>query len=323
MTILQRSIIAILILLPLVAGGYLLVSGSSETTETLETEQPSKINEITNVKADPHSSKTQMQMLIAKLEQKMATNELNLEDTMLLGRSYMMNGDFAKAVTALDKANNLEANSLDILIPLADSIAQSQKGQYTGRSYEVLQQAKGIDPKNPMVLWLLARGEYQLGNKEQSVTYLTQLYNMLEPGSKNQQNVGMQLAQMGHAPEGFKPPTAEQPSASAGVAIKVTLEISPEMKEKLKGTTAFIYAKSQTGMPMPIAAKKMPSEELTTTITITQADELLPNRKLIDIAKIKVGIKISDNASVDSGNTLFRTEQNLPDSKAVNLVVKF
>ena len=322
MTALQRSMIAILILLPLIAGGYLLTSDSSESTKVVETKAPAKINEITSVKPDPHSPQTQMQMLVAKLEQKLAKNELSLEDSLLLGRSYMMSGDFPKAVIALDKVNAMEPNNIDVLIPLADSIAQTQKAQYTGRAYEVLQQVRELDPKNPMMLWLLGRGEVQSGNPDQAVIYLTQLYNMLEPGSKNQQNVGMQLSKMGKAPEGFKTPEITKAEASV-FSIQVTLEISPEMKEKLKGTTAFIYAKSQTGMPMPIAAKKMPSEELTSIITITEADELMPNRKLIDIDKIKVGIKISDQKMVDQGGTVFRTEQNLPDSKSVNLVVQF
>jgi len=74
---------------------------------------------------------------------------------------------------------------------------------------------------------------------------------------------------------------------------------------------------------MPIAAKKFPGEQLTSSITITEADELMPNRKLKDIAQINVGIKISKQSDVDNKAELFRAEQALPDSRKVNLVVQF
>ena len=324
MTKLQRSIISIIVLLPVIAITYLLTNGASEESVVVETpEQPGKINEMTSVKSDPHSPKTQMQMLIAKLEQQMANNELTIEDTMLLGRSYMMNRDYPKAVTTLEKANQMEPNSLDVLIPLADAIAITQKGQYTGRSYELLQQAISLDPKNPMVLWLLGRGETQLGNNDQAGEYWTQLYNMLKPGSENQIKVGQQLATIGKAPAGMQATTHSTSEAAASQKIIINLSIPADVKAKLKGTTAFIYAKSQSGMPMPIAAKRMPGEQLTAQVIITEADELMPARKLKDIAQIKVGIKISDASNVDQGETLFRTEQALPSSKTVNLEVKF
>ena len=322
MTTLQRSIIAIIILLPITAGIYLLTTDSSETTKVVEAKEPAKINEISSVnKKDPHSPKTQMQMLIAKLEQQMANGELSLEDTMLLGRSYMMNSDYPKAISTLEKANQMQPNSLDILIPLADAVAQTQQGQYTGRSYDVLQQAKAIDPNNPMMLWLLGRGEVQSGNPDQAAEYWTQLYNMLEPGSKNQQNVAIQLTKLGKAPANMQSPAVET-EVPAKKEITINLSFSDAVQKKLAGTTVFIYAKSQTGMPMPIAAKKMPGEALTKTVTITEADELMPARKLKDIEQIKVGIKISDQTMVDQGGTIFRTEQNLTDSMTVNFEIK-
>ncbi|GEM_PF-4240417 len=334
MTLIQRIIIAVLLLIPLFAIGFFLAQGDEEPfiTESA-TNQQSGLPPVSSTDTMPPNHpdpQIQVRTMIKELEQKISQNQHEFKDLLLLGRAYVMVKDYTNAVATYEKALAIEPNSIDVLLPLADVLAVVDNGKLTGRSYELLEQVLKIDPNVPMALWLMGNAEMQLQRPDDAAKYWTQLYYIFPEGSENRMKVGQQLEAIGKAPadsafQPFQPPAAKQAtSANTDQAIHITLDIAPETQAKLKGTTVFIYAKSQSGMPMPIAAKKLPGDQLTSSVTITEADELMPERrKLKDIAQITVGIKISTQSDVDNKAELFRVEQSLPDSREVNLVVKF
>ncbi|MCF6254293.1 MAG: hypothetical protein L3J38_06040 [Thiomicrorhabdus sp.] len=335
MTLIQRIILAVLFIIPLFAIGFFLMQGDEEPflveQTTNQTSNSGGLPVVSNTDTMPPNHpdpQAQVRAMISELEQKIAQNQHEFKDILLLGRAYTMVKDYTNAAKTYEKALAIEPNSIDVLLPLADVLAVEDGGKLTGRSYELLEQVLTIDPNVPMALWLMGNAEMQLQRTDEAAKYWTQLYYIFPEGSENRMQVGQQLEAIGKAPaeaafQPFQPPAVKQAQAT-DQAIHITLDISPETKEKLKGTTVFIYAKSQTGMPMPIAAKKFPGEQLTNSVTITEADELMPDRrKLKDIAQIKIGIKISTQSDVDNKAELFRVEQPLPESRKVNLVVKF
>ena len=334
MTLIQRIILAVLLMIPLFAIGFFIAQGDEEPfiVETPSNQQAGlpKVSNTDTMPPNHPDPQIQVRAMIKELEQKIAQNLHEFKDLLLLGRAYVMVKDYTSAATTYEKALAIEPNSIDALLPLADVLAVEDGGKLTGRSYDLLEQVLKIDPNVPMALWLMGNAEMQLQRPDDAAKYWTQLYYIFPEGSENRMQVAQQLEAIGKAPpesafQPFQPPAAKQASSSnTDQDISITLEIAPETQAKLKGTTVFIYAKSQTGMPMPIAAKKFPGDQLTSSITITEADELMPERrKLKDVAQIKVGIKISTQSDVDNKAELFRAEQSLPDSRKVNLVVKF
>ncbi|VAW48812.1 hypothetical protein MNBD_GAMMA04-1643 [hydrothermal vent metagenome] len=333
MTLIQRIILAVLFIIPIIAIGFFIAQGDEEpfivetpTSQAGSTTGLPPVSSTDGIPPNHPDPQVQVRAMIKELEQKIAQNQHEFKDFLLLGRAYVMVKDYTSAAGAYEKALAIEPNSIDVLLPLADVLAVVDNGKLTGRSYELLEQVLKMDPNVPMALWLMGNAEMQLQRPDEAAKYWTTLYYIFPEGSDNRMKVGQQLESIGKAPKEAtmaKSTKAEQPASATDQAIHITLDISPEAQAKLKGTTIFIYAKSQTGMPMPIAAKKFPGEQLTNSITITEADELMPNRKLKDIAQIKVGIKISKQSDVDNKAELFRTEQVLPDSRKVNLVVQF
>ncbi len=331
MTLIQRIILAILFIIPVFAIGFFLTQGDEEPFVVEQSSAQTNLPAVSNTDTMPPNHpdpQAQVRAMISELEQKVAQNQHEFKDLLLLARAYMMVKDYPNAAAIYERALVIEPNSIDILLPLADVLAVIDQGKLTGRSYDLLEKVLAIDPNVPMALWLMGNAEMQLEQSEKAAKYWTTLYYIFPEGSENRMKVGQQLDAIGKLPKSSAAPAQNStsktaPAQASDQAIHITLDIAPEAQAKLKGTTVFIYAKSQTGMPMPIAAKKFPGEQLTSSITITEADELMPNRKLKDIAQIKVGIKISKQSNVDNKAELFRVEQALPDSRKVNLVVKF
>lgn len=341
MTLIQRIILGTLFIIPIFAMGFFIAQGDEEpfVTETENAYPTAQQNlpKVANTDTLPPNHpdpQAQVQAMITELEAKIDQNQHEFKDLLLLARAYTMVQDYQGAVSAFEKALLVEPNSIDVLLPLADVLAVVQGGKLTGRPYELLQQVLKMDPNVPMALWLIGNAEMQLDNKDKAAEYWTRLYYLFPEGSENQTKVGEQLESIGKRPA--KTASATTPQASNTVAsnattnsapsnqpILITLDITPEIKEKLKGTTVFIYAKSQTGMPMPIAAKKIPGEQLTSAITLTEADQLRPDRALKDVAKIKIGIKISHQKNVDDKTEIFRAEENLSDSRKINFKIQF
>ena len=331
MTLIQRIILATLFIIPVFAIGFFLTQGDEEPFVVEQPAGQTNLPAVSNTDTLPPNHpdpQAQVHAMITELEQKIAQNQHEFKDILLLARAYMMTKNYPSAAATYEKALVIEPDSIDVLLPLADVLAVVDQGKLTGRSFDLLEKVLAIDPNVPMALWLMGNAEIQLERPEKAAEYWTKLYYIFPEGSENRMKIGQQLEKIGKAPTPSSAP--EQSSApkatsteASDQAIHITLDIAPEAQEKLKGTTVFIYAKSQTGMPMPVAAKKFPGEQLTSSITITEADELMPNRKLKDIAQIKVGIKISKQSDVDNKAELFRVEQALPDSRKVNLVVQF
>lgn len=332
MTLIQRIILATLFIIPIFAIGFFLTQGDEEPfvmeqQPSAQTNLPTVSNTDTMPPNHP-DPQAQVRAMISELTQKVEQNQHEFKDLLLLARAYMMVKDYPNAAAVYEKALVIEPNSIDVLLPLADVLAVIDQGKLTGRSFDLLEKVLSIDPNVPMALWLMGNAEMQLERPEKAAEYWTTLYYIFPEGSENRMKVGQQLEAIGKQPKPSAAPTQNNTSKAAPThaddqAIHITLDIAPEAQAKLKGTTVFIYAKSQTGMPMPIAAKKLSGEQLTSSITITEADELMPNRKLKDIAQITIGIKISKQSDVDNKAELFRVEQALPDSRKVNLVVKF
>ncbi len=334
MTPIQRIIIAVLLIIPIFAIGFFIAQKDEEPFIVEQTPpQTNNLPAVSNTDTLPPNHpdpQAQVRAMIGQLEQKIAQNQHEFKDILLLARAYMMVKDYPNAAATYEKALVIEPNSIDVLLPLADVLAVLDQGKLTGRSYELLEKVLAIDPNIPMALWLMGNAQIQLNQPEKAAEYWTKLYYIFPEGSENRMKIGQQLSTIGKHPEPEKTsPTQTQTTQasaeqSSAQAINITLEVAPETQAKLKNTTVFIYAKSQTGMPMPIAAKKLPGEQLPNSLTITEADELMPNRaKLKDTAQLKIGIKISTQSDVDNKAELFRTEQALPDSRHVNFIIQF
>ncbi|NPA71447.1 MAG: tetratricopeptide repeat protein [Gammaproteobacteria bacterium] len=310
----KQSMIAVAVFVPIFTIGLYFTLGTPEFSEIATTKD-----------------KPEIETLVQKLEKKLAHKPNDINGWLLLGRSSMMTDDYQKAIFAFEKAIVLEPHNLDALLPLADALAVMQAGKLIGRPYELLLNSIDLEPNNPMALWLIGMAEVEIGDKKKAAEYWKTLYQLLPNDSKDQKQVAKMLAGIGETPpqnSAQKPASVSKSpqvvnGADSEERIQIILDASPSVRTAIEDATVFVYAKSATGMPMPIAAKKYSGSNLPETIILTHKDELIPNRQLADFDNLIIGVKVTSQSKMDQGHILFKTEVPLNSHTKTRIIITY
>jgi len=274
-----------------------------------------------------------MTTLVDELELKLAKKPKDINGWLLLGRSYMVTENYAKATYAFEKAIALEPNNLNAILPLADALAVIAGGNLKGRPYQLLLQAYDLEPKNEMTLWLLGMAEKQKGNKLLAEKYWQTLYELLPENSKDRTKVTSLLASIGSKTEHSSPVTKPQTLAvnekkltqketPINTEVPIVFKISESVRAKIANSNVFIYAKQAQGMPIPIAAQRYKGSDLPNQIVLNKGDELMPGRSLNQFKEFVIGVKISAGDAMQ-GNTLFKKEQFISRQETAQFIITF
>ncbi|MBL4774326.1 MAG: hypothetical protein JKX98_12330 [Alcanivoracaceae bacterium] len=289
-----------------------------------------------------------MQEAIAQLEARLIANPNDVDGHMLYARSQISMQNYAKAVTAYRKSNELAPNEAVILTELAEAIALFNNNRsFLGEPEGYLAEAVALDPNNQKALWLLGMTYYEHKDYAKTDELWTQLYRLMDDEGAKQQ-LSEQLEDVRNKLE--LDTTVVQTTETAETIIKasdlnenvnsentnsmtsITLHISlaDSLKENLLARPAllYIYAKAVSGMPMPIAVIKKPLEQIIKSfplsLSLSDDNNLQATRKLSDFDSIIIGARISfsGNAMPQAGD-LQSTELkiDLPYADTLELVI--
>ena len=274
----------------------------------------------TNI-AQQNSQQPQMSLeeAVAQLEEKLKENPDDVDGQMLLARTQFSMKNYDKAVTAYSKANELAPNESVILTELAEAIAlKNNKGTFLGEPEQYLAKAYELNPQNQKAIWLYGMTFYEKQDYAKTLELWTGLYEMIsDEGAKKQ------LAeQLNDIRSKLDMPLIEEPVYET--LITATVDISESLKSQLQGKEAllYIYTKETQGMPMPIAVikKTIQLSDFPMNISMSDAQNLQPNRKLSEFKEVVIGARISfsGNAMAQKGD-LLSSEQTIPLRQETNV----
>ena len=247
----------------------------------------------TNI-AQQNSQQPQMSLeeAVAQLEEKLKENPDDVDGQMLLARTQFSMKNYDKAVTAYSKANELAPNESVILTELAEAIAlKNNKGTFLGEPEQYLAKAYELNPQNQKAIWLYDMTFYEKQDYEKTLELWTGLYEMIsDEGAKKQ------LAeQLNDIRSKLDMPLIEEPVYET--LITATVDISESLKSHLQGKQAllYIYTKETQGMPMPVTVikKTVQLADFPMNISMSDAQNLQPNRKLSEFKEVILGARIS------------------------------
>ena len=253
-----------------------------------------------------------MEEAMEQLEIRLEQNPDDVDGQMLYARSLISMKKYKKAVTAYRKSNKLAPNESIIITELAEAIALANNNRsFLGEPEELLSKAVELEPNNQKALWLLGMTFYEHKNFTKTNELWTKLYGMMsDEGAKEQLLQQLNDIRVKLGIEGISTETEPALATTNKTSLSIKISLDEKLKDKLKGKPAllYIYTKTPTGMPMPIAVIRQPLEKIVNDfpieVVMNDSSSLQPNRKLSDFEQVKIGARISftGNATPQDGD---------------------
>lgn len=272
-----------------------------------------------------------MSGLIAKLKE----SPDNAEGWALLGRAYQSMGKFGESRDALKKAWELMPENHDLTVEYAQSLALSNEGRrIAGESRQLIEGVLKADPDHQRALWLIGISDYQAGDYNAAITAWNHLLPALPADSDIAESVRAQIAdaqQLGGTVAVAATPSAPvateptQAASSEGPKLTVRVSLAANLVDRLDpSATLFVYARAESGPPMPLAIKRGTASELPLTVVLDDSMGMMPSMKLSMFPKVVIGARItkSGDASAQSGDLQVMTGAiDVNRKEAIDLVI--
>ncbi len=257
-----------------------------------------------------------MEEMVAAIEGRLQKNPDDAEAWFMLGRTHMMQREFDEAVNAFRRSDQLMVDQPGILFALADALAMQNNGSLLGEAEKLVQRGLSIAPRFPNGLWLAGLAAEQREDFAAAHRYWSLLLPMITDDPASAENVRGMLASLeqrdptlAQAP----PPAGDRPVSDRQLTLHV--DISAELRAQATPETAvFVYAKAMQGPPMPLAVKRLQLQDLPLTLSLSDADAMLPAMKLSSFDEVIVGARVSFSGNPVAQSGDFYTELGAVDS---------
>ncbi len=298
------------LLVPVAGLGLYMYWGASEKVElTLSlAEQPKTVEDM-----------------IKRLEDTVRLQPESVDAWYFLGRTYMSEQRPKEAAHAYEKTIELVGRQPDLLGQWAQALYFANGNKWSAELQSLLDEALSQDPNEATSLGLLGIAAFEDKRFQDAIDAWTQLSKALDPQDPSYQAIqtGIERARssLAETPQANAETNATQDTAAAEPApatvsdykLLIDVTISDEMLKQTSGTdTVFVFARAESGPPMPLAAKRLTVADLPASIALTDEDSLLPQLKLSSIGRVKLQASVS--SSGDAMQAQWSSESILIDA---------
>jgi len=253
-----------------------------------------------------------MDEVVAQLEERLRNSPGDFEGWRMLGRSYLVSNRFDQAVFAYEKASALTGGkNPEVELDLAEALVLTEKPEAQEKAKGIIDTALAANDSNQKALWYSGVLAARVGDDETAKARFTKLLES-NPPPQIREILVAQLERLGAAV-----PTAEAATPPAGMGatgsmgggmgagsgaattptgrtIRVSVSLDPALASRLKpGTPVFVSAR-EAGIPgPPIAAVRISSDELPTTVVLSDANSMIEGRTLSSVDELQVVARIA------------------------------
>ena len=237
-----------------------------------------------------------VEALAARLEQQ--PDDVN--GWKMLGRSYMTLGDFGGAVTAFERAVELEdAQNAQTLVNLGVALAQSGGQQLSPRSVSVFENALALDPNHQEALFWSGIGAFNRGDASLAADRWERLLATNPPpeiASIVSQRIAIWRGEQPPAPVPEAP--AAQSATSGDAVVRASISVTDTASAALPAdATLFVIARDPAQPSPPIAVTRRRLAELPATIELGDRDSMIPGRALSGFPEFELVARVSVSGS--------------------------
>jgi cytochrome c-type biogenesis protein CcmH len=248
-----------------------------------------------------------IERMLAQLQQRLTQQPENIEGWKLLGRSATVTGNYAVArdayAQAYTRSNGLDA---DAVVGYAEALVLNDERQIDGQAAQLFERAIAMTPDNARALWYGGIVAYRRGDLALARQRWVELQNHELPPDLRQMLAErlseIEVTQAGAtgaaAPKAptrpTTPATTPAPVAGeAGVAIRVSVQIAPALAAQVTPQSIlFVFARRGEAGP-PLAAVRRPVGAWPVTLTISDANAMLPGISLAEGGPLRLIARIT------------------------------
>lgn len=301
------------VLVPLVGYGLYMHWGASDKVQMARqfSEQPRTVGEMT-----------------AHLEQAVKDQPDSAEAWYFLGRTYMNQERPADAAKAFARVVELAGRQPELLGQWAQAQYFAGDRQWSQQLQALTDEALQADPQELTSLGLLGIAAYEEGRYKDAVRFWEQLVAALPENDPSREAIrgGIERARQqvdggsGNAEAGEAPAAASTQAA----ALQIQVQLDPKVAETVSPEdSVFVFARAVNGPPVPLAAKRLTVGDLPATVTLSDADAMVPSLKISSVEQVTVMARVSRTGDATKGEWMGQSEalKTRGDKNAVRLTI--
>ncbi|MDN6872416.1 c-type cytochrome biogenesis protein CcmI [Pseudomonas citronellolis] len=284
------------VLLPLLGLGLYLHWGASE-----------KLALSRELAEPPHS----MAEMTERLEKAVQAQPDSAEGWYFLGRTYMTQERFEDAAKAFERAANLSGRQSEVLGQWAQALYFANGKKMAGTAQALADEALKQNPEEVTTLGLMGISAFEDQRYADAVDYWQRLVAALPADDPSRAAIqsGIERARQHLVERGEKLPEAPAAAATAGVTLKVRVDLSDAVKGQVKpDDSVFVFARAVNGPPMPLAVKRLKVADLPDEVSLSDADAMMPQLKLSAFPKVELVARVSRAGNAISGEWIGRSQ---------------
>jgi len=301
------------VLVPLMGYGLYMHWGASDKVQMARqfSEQPRTVEEVT-----------------AHLEQAVQEQPDSAEAWYFLGRTYMNQERPADAAKAFGRVVEIAGRQPELLGQLAQALYFAGDRQWSDKLQALTDEALQGDPQEVTSLGLLGIAAFEEARYQDAVRFWEQLVAALPENDPSREAIRGGIERARQQMEGGSS-TAEQASAAtekagtAGASLQIQVALDSKVAESVSPQdTVFVFARAVAGPPVPLAAKRLTVADLPATVTLGDADAMVPSMKISSVEQVTVMARVSRSGDATKGEWMGQSEAlDTTSENTVDLVI--
>ncbi len=285
-----------------------------------------------------------MDEVAATLEARLQQEPNDLEGWRMLGRTYLVSGNAAKAASAYERANSISPQKdLALMLDLAEALVLTDDPAAQPRAQAIIDEALAGDASNQKALWYQGVIAVRVGDNETAKRNWTKLLEA-NPPPEIREVIASQLRELGvDVPGAAAGPAAPAMAANSaavppagmgggmggdvapkGRTVRISVKIDPSIAAKLKPGVPLFIAAREPGIPgPPIAATRISSDDLPVTVVLSDANTMIDGRDLSSVSDVEIIARVAfgGTAVTASGDLIGRAVQKKGAAEELDVVI--
>ncbi len=285
-----------------------------------------------------------MGQMAEQLEARLMREGGDADGWKLLGRTYVVAGNYPKAAEAYRQAYTLTSGAdLDAMLGYAEARVLVNESDFEGEAGQLFEQAVAAQSTDPRALWYSGVAAYrrhdlatardrwaalrEQGAPQEIIEVINSRIAEIDkslgtglPGPATPAARPPAAAAVAAAPPSAAQPVAEPPAgvteAAAASGIPLRVAVAPALAGRVPpGATVFVFANSGAGGP-PLAAVRRQGAQLPLDITLSDSDAMIDGTSLTQADSLRLVARVSmTGRPIASAGDLFGEVRYDPRSK--------